>query len=211
MMKKVFALLLAAVSVLSLAACGNSGSESKGDSSADTTAAKTTEAAAETTAQPASSSAAVDISSWKWTKGELDCYNYGDCYMSFEYPESFKTCREDSSGLQYRGYYFNPGDPGATANSAPYGIYMYFNQGAFGAKRSTLEADVQGGFTECDLGGRKVLFGESKKDENTGSYTFSYYTSYYDDEYARIWFLVCDPEEDGQFRKTFEQSISFAK
>ncbi len=32
-----------------------------------------------------------------------------------------------------------------------------------------------------------------------------------DDEYARIWFLVCDPEEDGQFRKTFEQSISFAK
>ena len=35
--------------------------------------------------------------------------------------------------------------------------------------------------------------------------------SYSDDEYARIWFLVCDPELDGQFRKTFEQSISFAK
>ena len=35
--------------------------------------------------------------------------------------------------------------------------------------------------------------------------------SYSDDEYARIWFLVCDPEEVGQFRKTFEQSISFAK
>ncbi len=131
--------------------------------------------------------------------------------MSFEYPESFKTGKEDSSGLQYRGYYFNPGDSGATANSAPYGIYIYFNQGSFGAKRSTLEADVKGGFTERDLGGRKVLFGESKKDENTGSYTFSYYTAYSDDEYARIWLVVCDPEEDGQFRKTFEQSISFAK
>lgn len=60
-MKKVFALLLSAVSILSLAACGNSGSKS--ERAAETTAAQTTEAAVETTAEPASSSPAVDISS----------------------------------------------------------------------------------------------------------------------------------------------------
>lgn len=72
-------------------------------------------------------------------------------------------------------------------------------------------ADIEGGFTERVLGGRTVLFGELAKDENTGSYAFAYYVPYDDEEWARIWIILCEPEEDCAFRATFEQSMNFAK
>ena len=213
MLKKLFVLFLAAIMLASLVACGKTEPGNK-DTAADPPASDTAPAADDTSSGP-TGAAAVDISAWNWAKGELDCYGYDEkgvaCYMSYAFPDNFKTAEENSSGMQYRGYYLNPADPEANANTSPYGIYIYFNQGAFGAKRETMEADIEGGFTERELGGRTVLFGEIGFDENTGAYTFSYYTSYSDDEYARIWFMVCDPEEDGAFRKAFEESISFVK
>lgn len=215
-MKRVFAMVIITALLFSLAACSNSdkGKSAEADKNDPTVEAtqtvEETSAVQETTAD-GSDTSAVDISGWNWVKGELDCYGYNDCYMSYEYPDNFKTGTENSSGLQYRGYNFNPSDPDASANNSPYGIYVYFNQGSYGAKRETLEADIAGGFTERELGGRKVLFGALAPDPNTGVHTFSYYVQYDEEEYARIWFIVCDPEEDGAFRKAFEESISFTK
>ncbi|MBQ6165389.1 MAG: hypothetical protein IJK23_13020 [Clostridia bacterium] len=213
-MKKVFAVLLAALMILSLVACGKTGQNGKDTQNADVPVSESDQPADNSDASPVGAQT-VDVGSLNWVKGELDCYGYSekgvDCYMSFSYPDNFKTGEENSSGMQYRGYYYNPADPETNADASPYGLYIYFNQGAFGAKRETMEADIEGGFTERELGGRTVLFGEVGKDENTGAYAFSYYTSYSDDEYARIWFMVCDPEEDGAFRRAFEESISFVK
>ena len=205
-MKKLFALLLAVIMILSFAACSKSDQESSNKEKAPTANDTTNDIT-----EQHDDTAALDIGSLNWVNGELDCYGYDECYLSFKYPDVFKTGTENSSGLQYRGYYYNPKNSDATANESPYGIYIYFNQGAYGAKRETLEADIEGGFKERELGGRTVLFGEVGKDENAGAYTFSYYTAYSDDEYARIWFIVTDAEEDGEFRKTFEQSLNFNK
>ncbi len=204
-MKKILAILAAALIAVSVTACGgNSKSEPV---SAETTTAE--QPAAETTA-PAP--AIADVSSWTWVDGELDCYGYDDCYMSYKYPQEFKTSSEDSSGLQSRNYYYNPADSEANANSSPYGVYINFGQGSFGgATKSSLEGDVVGGLTEREIGGRKVLFGEYPTDVNTGAHVFGYYLAYDEEEYSRIWIILCDPEADGEFRSTFEQSISFTK
>lgn len=207
-MKRMIALLLAVLFVLSLAACSGSG-KSAGSTAADD--GSQNETAQETEAVDAAP-AAVDISGWTWVKGELDCYEYDDYYMSFEYPEQFKTSSEDSSGLQSRSYYYNPSDSEANANNSPYGIYITFGQGSFGgATKSSLEESIQGGLTERELGGRTVFFGEFPVDENTGAHSFAYYYTLDDDEWSRIWIILCDPEADGEFRKAFEQSMNFSK
>ncbi len=205
-MKKVLALCAAALMIVSLAACGNSGKDSSGSASASATEQTTV---AETTA-PAP--VTEDVASWTWTDGELDCYGYDDCYMSYKVPEKFKTSTEDISGLQSRNYYYNPSDDEANANNSPYGVYINFGQGSFGgATKSSMEGDIEGGLTERELGGRKVLFGEYPVDPNTGSHAFAYYVPYDEEEYSRIWIILCDPEEDGLFRSTFEQSMNFTK
>ena len=132
--------------------------------------------------------------------------------MSYSYPDTFKTATDAYSGLQYFGYYYNPSDSEAKPNNSPYGLYIYFGQGSDGGMtKSSLEADVKGDLQERELGGRKVLFGELSPDPNTGSHTFAYYLSYEDDDWSRIWILVSDPEADGAFRKTFEESMNFDK
>lgn len=212
-MKKVFALLIAAALIFSLAACGNSGTDNRNESNGTTAeAAQEAETVQETAAGPA----AVDISGWNWAKGELDCFGYKHLddayYLSYEYPDNFRTASESYSGLQYFGYYFNPADSEANANNSPYGLYIYFGQGSNGgATKASLEEDIEGGLTQRELGGRTVLFGEFAPDPNTGSHTFAYYLSYEDDDWSRIWILVCDPEADGAFRRTFEESMSFEK
>lgn len=222
-MKRIFTLALAAIMVMSIASCSDSDSKDSDNKKAKKSSSEATVTTEESSVEESSdtaeisseeestASADLDVSSLNWVKGELDCYGYDDCYMSFKYPDNFKTGTEDSSGMQYRGYNFNPENPESAPNDSPYGIYIYFNQGAFGAKRETLEADIEGGFKEIELGGRKVLFGSPANDPNTGSYAFSYYVQYDEDEYSRIWFIVTDPEQDGEFRKTFEESISFTK
>ena len=203
-MKRIAALLLAALMLVSFAACSGKGaSKETTTSNNETTSEQSTQA---------NEAAAVDISGWNWVDGELDCYGYDDCYLSFKYPEQFNTSSDDSSGLQTRNYYFNPSDSTANANSSPYGIYVNFGQGSFGgATKATLEETIPGGLQERELGGRTVLFGEAEPDPNTGAHAFVYYTSYSDDEWARIWIILCDPEADGAFRKAFEESMSFQK
>ncbi len=210
-MKKILALLLSSVLVISLAACSNSNKGNEANSN-DESEEKTTSETTAASGAPASA----DISAWNWVKGELDCYGYdyhgNKYYLSYNYPDNFKTSAESSSGLQHFGYYYNPSDDSATPNSSPYGLYIYFGQGSDGgATKYSLENDVEGGLIERELGGRTVLFGELAPDPNTGSHTFAYYLSYEDDGWSRIWVLVCDPEADGEFRKTFEESMSFNK
>ena len=223
-MKKILAIFAAALIAASFTACaGNSESVSAAPSAAEKSAAKQTtaeptaaeqttaeETTAEVTTEPAPAKA--DVSSWTWTKGELDCYGYNDCYMSYQVPKEFKTSSEDSSGLQSRNYYYNPDDSESNANNSPYGVYINFGQGSFGgATRTSLEGSISGELTEREIGGRKVLFGKHSVDENTGAHVFVYYVPYDEDDYSRIWIILCDPEEDGEFRSTFEQSISFTK
>ena len=221
-MKKALALCVAALMAVSFAACadkgkGGSSASSAAESSALTTSEQTTSeqttseqtTSAETTA---AAPVAADMSSWTWTENVLDCYGYNDCYMSYKVPEQFKSSSENESGLQSRSYYYNPSDSEANANSSPYGVYINFGQGSFGgATKSSTEERVTGGLTEREIGGRKVLFGEYPVDENTGSHVFAYYVPYDEDDYSRIWMILCDPEPDGEFRSTFEQSISFTK
>lgn len=210
-MKKITALLIALLLIVSLASCGNSEQGGKSEAGQKDTEAKV-QTEAQTDAPEPTQAGAADISSWTWTKGELDCYGYNDYYISYQVPEEFKTSSEDSSGLQSRGYYYNPADADADANSSPYGVYITFGQGSFGgATKSSLEETAPGGLTERELGGQKVLFGELSSDPNTGSHAFAYYLSYDEDEWSRIWIILCDPEADGEFRKTFEDSISFTK
>lgn len=206
-MKKIFAILISALLVLSLAACGNNAD--KNDADSDNTAQATQ-------TQTDGEKTKADISAWNWVKGELDCYNYSHMgtpyYLSYNYPDNFKTSSEAYSGLQNFNYYYNPSDESATPNNSPYGLYVYFGQGSNGgATKSSLEEDIGGGLVERELGGRKVLFGELPADPNTGSHTFAYYLSYEDDGWSRIWILLCDPEADGEFRRTFEESMSFDK
>lgn len=208
-MKKLFALLIAAALILSLPACGNS-ADSKSDGGDNTPAGTVQATETELTEAPA----AADISGWNWVGGELDCFGYSYLddayYLSYKYPDHFKTSSDSYSGFQYFGYNFNPSDAEATPNTSPYGLYIYFGQGSSGgATKSSLEEDIEGGLTERELGGRTVWFGELPSDPNTGSHTFAYYLSYEDDDWSRIWILVCDPEADGDFRKTFEESMSF--
>lgn len=211
-MKKLFALLIAAALILSLAACASSGVDTSGGGES---AATESAHAEESTAADANEPAVADVSGWNWVKDELDCYGYDDhgdlCYLSYEYPDNFKTASENHSGEQYRGYYFNPNDADATANNSPYGVYIYFVQGGYSATRATLEEDIEGGFEERELGGRTVLFGELAPDPYTGAHCFAYYIPYDEDEWARIWMILSDPEADGAFRKTFEESMNFTK
>ena len=206
-MKKLFAVLFSLLLLFSLAACGKT-DDSKSNANNDTN--QTTEA------QTDSKPAVADISGWNWVKGELNCYDYSyngqTYYLSYSYPDNFKTSEEAYSGLQNFNYFFNPSDESATPNNSPYGLYIHFGQGTNGgATKSSLEESIQGGFVERELGGRKVLFGELTADPNTGSHTFAYYLSYAEDDWSRIWILLCDPEHDGEFRKTFEESMSFDK
>lgn len=211
-MKKILAFLLSALLVISLAACSNSGKSNETVISNNESKEETTSETTAVTEAPAS----VDVSGWNWVKGELDCYGYAYLdnayYLSYNYPDNFKTATEARSGLQYFGYYFNPSDDSATANTSPYGLYIYFGQGSDGgATKNSLEEDVEGGLIERELGGRTVLFGELSPDPNTGSHIFAYYLSYDDEGWSRIWILVSDPEADGEFRKAFEESMSFDK
>ncbi|HCA05320.1 MAG TPA: hypothetical protein DEO32_05420 [Ruminococcaceae bacterium] len=208
-MKKIIAILLSAISVISLAACAKSNQENSAAKD-DTTQATVVETTAETKAP------SVDVSSLNWVKGELKCYDYKykekPYYLSYSYPDTFKTATESYSGFQYFGYFYNPSDNEAKPNNSPYGLYIYFGQGSNGGMtKSSLEEDAKGGLKERDLGGRKVLFAELSPDPNTGSHTFAYYLSYEEDGWSRIWILVSDPEADGEFRKTFEKSMSFDK
>lgn len=208
MKRKILSLICIAAFVLSFCACGSQKTEP-----ADTAAndASDVETQAGDTAEPVTA----DTSAWNWTQAELDCYGYStggvDCYATFAYPDVFKTAQNNDSGEQYRGFYYNPADPEATANTSPYGIYAYFMQGGYGGYRSNFEEGLEGGLQERELGGRTVLFSELAQDEITGSHTFLYYASYDEDDWARIWILVCDPEPDGAFRQAFEQSLSFTK
>ncbi|MBR0509443.1 MAG: hypothetical protein IJJ85_04940 [Clostridia bacterium] len=214
-MKKLISLIAIAIFLLTLCACG--GKAEKGDVTAVPDSGTTAEAAPDETVPDADGTEAVpapavaDVSAWNWAKGELDCFGNSECYLSFNYPDHFKTATTDESGEQYRGYFFDPSNADATANTAPYGIYVYFNQGAFGPNRDSIAESAGGNLTERELGGRTVQFGELGIDENNGSYSFAYYTSYSEDEWSRIWFIVVDPEPDGAFRSTFEQSLSFTK
>ena len=206
-MKKTLAILLSMLLLVSLAACAGSG---KGNTTAESE--PTEETVVETTA--VTEAPAVDVGSFNWVKGELDCYDYKykdkPYYLSYSYPDTFKTATDAYSGLQYFGYFYNPADSEAKPNNSPYGLYIYFGQGSDGGMtKSSLEEDVKDGLQERELGGRKVLFGELSPDPNTGSHTFAYYLSYEDDDWSRIWILVSDPEADGAFRKAFEDSMSF--
>lgn len=209
MKSRILALLFVAALLFSLCACGSA----KKDDAA--TADATTGSAEETTAEAAAEAVTADVSSWTWAKAELDCYGYDtdgvDCYLSFDYPDNFTAASSDESGEQYRGFYFNPANPDATANESPYGIYAYFMQGGYGGNKSSFEEGLQNGFQERELGGRTVLFGELPDDPVTGSHSFVYYASYSEDDWARIWVILTDPEADGAFRQTFEQSMSFSK
>ena len=208
-MKRMIALLLSLMLVVSLAACSPAPKTTRNDADDNGSSGETVQ---ETAADNTEAPVVADISSWTWVKGELDCYGYDEYYLSYEYPEQFKTSSEDSSGFQSRNYSFNPSDSEATANDSPYGIYITFGQGSFGgATKSSLEEDIQGGLTERELGGRTVFFGEFPVDENTGSHTFAYYYTMDDDEWSRIWIILCDPEADGAFRQAFEQSMNFSK
>lgn len=200
-MKKTITLLLVSVMILSLFACAGKSSEKTEPT--ETTAEETT--AAQTTAPTA------DLSSWNWLEGELDCFDYNDCFMSFKYPDIFNTGKDSSSGEQYLGYYYNPSDKSAAANNSQYGVYIYFLQGGYGPRKNTFSETAIGEVTEREIGGKVVSFCELPKDENTGSHAFAYYLQYDEDDYSRIWFILTDPEEDGAFRKTFEESISFIK
>ncbi len=187
----------------------NSGSDQQTETVTDTVTETVTETTDETEGP-----AVPDVSVWNWVKGELDCYGYKyrdqAYYLSYSHPDNFKTFSEAYSGLQYFGYCFNPADSDASPNDSPYGLYIYFGQGSDGgATKSSLEEDVPGGLTERELGGRTVLFGELSPDPNTGSHTFAYYLSYEEDGWSRIWIIVSDPESDGEFRRTFENSMSF--
>lgn len=213
-MKRIIALLTAAMIIISLAACTNSGKGNESVVNDDSNAEETT--AVQTEAQTTAAPAAVDISAWNWIKGELECYGYTDkgepCYLSYNYPDNFTVSETNESGLQSRSYNFNPADSSANANESPYGLYINFGQGTFGgAVRESLEPDVPGGLTERELGGRTVLFGAMSPDPNTGASVFAYYTAYDDEEYARIWIILTDPEPDGAFRKAFEESMNFTK
>ncbi|MBQ6336988.1 MAG: hypothetical protein IJI50_07145 [Ruminococcus sp.] len=208
-MKKILAILLSALLVISLAACAGSG-QGNTPAKSDPTEAAVAETIAETEAP------ALEISSLNWVKGELDCYGYKymdqPYYLSYSYPDSFKTATDAYSGLQYFGYFYNPADSDAKPNNSPYGLYIYFGQGSDGGMtKSSFEESVEGELQERELGGRKVLFGELSPDPNTGSHTFGYFLTYEDDGWSRIWILVSDPEADGEFRKTFEESMSFDK
>ncbi|MBQ6067700.1 MAG: hypothetical protein IJK89_12885 [Clostridia bacterium] len=209
MKTRMLALLFVAALLFSRCACGSP----KKDDAAPTDAA--TGSAEETTAEAAAEPVAADISGWTWAKAELDCYGYDtggvDCYLSFDYPDQFKAEERNDSGEQYRGYHFNPANPDATANEATYGIYAYFMQGGYGGNKSSFEETLPNGFQERELGGRTVLFGELQQDPNTGSHAFVYYASYSEDDWARIWVILTDPEADGAFRQAFEQSMSFSK
>ena len=209
-MKKLIALLTAAIMIISFAACSNSNKNSSSSKADETTAAPTE---AETTT---AASAVVDTSSWNWVDAELDCYGYkvnGElCYLSYKYPDNFTASQSNESGLQYRSYNFSPADSKVKPNESPYGIYITFGQGSFGgATKEMLEADAAGGLTERELGGRKVLFGTMPPDPNTGAKTFAYYLPFDDKEYARISIVLTDPEPNSAFRKTFEESLSFTK
>lgn len=207
-MKKIIAVLLSVLLIISLTACAGSGqgnTTTKNDSTEETV----TETTAETEAPTA-----IDVSSLNWVKGELDCYGYSShgeaYYLSYQYPENFKTATDAYSGLQYFGYYYHPSDSEAKPNDSPYGLYIYFGQGTDGGMTKTsLEEDIEGGLKERELGGRKVLFGELSPDPNTGSHTFAYYLSYEEDDWSRIWIILSDPEADGAFRRTFEESMNF--
>ena len=210
-MKKWIALLLTLTLLLSFTACMG------GTDKPDATDPDDTGASAELTenGSAADPSAAFDVGSLNWVDGELDCYGYKeqgeDCYLSFRRPESFTAVEHDNSGEQYRGYYFHPENPDATANESPYGIYAYFMQGGYGGHKAGFEESLPNGFAERELGGRTVLFGELPADENTGSHTFVYYVGYDEEDWARIWILLVEPEADGAFRQTFEQSLRFTK
>lgn len=209
-MKKILVVCMAALLLLSFAACGKT-SGKDGDAQTEAPSADTDL----TTEAEKTGAAAIDVGSLTWVKSELDCYGYStggvDCYLSFSHPDNFTESVSNNDGEQYRGYNFNPANPDATANESPYGIYAYFMQGGYGAHRDSFEETAEGGLQERELGGRKVLFGKLSKDENTGAQAFVYYTSYSDDEWARIWVILTDPEEDGAFRRTFEESLSFVK
>lgn len=211
MKHRTISLICVAALLLTLCACGTA----KKAPDAQQTAENTGTTADETTETGGDLSAAADAGGWTWTKSEMDCLGYSagdvDCYLSFERPENFKSSEEDGTGEQYRGYYFSPTDGEAGPDDSPYGIYACFMQGGYGAVKASFEEQVEGGLQERELGGRTVLFGELPADENTGSHAFIYYTSYSDDEWARIWIVLCDPEADGAFRSAFEQSLSFSK
>ncbi|MBQ7689133.1 MAG: hypothetical protein IJT27_07960, partial [Clostridia bacterium] len=157
---------------------------------------------------------AIDTSAWTWTKAELDCYGYssteaGKCYLSFDHPDNFKAVETNDSGEQYRGFFYAETDD-MTAATSPLGIYAYFMQGGYGARRGTIEESVDGGvLQEKELGGRTVLFGVNAPTEEHPTYSFTYYLPFDEDEWTRIFIVLADQEEDSAFRRQFEESMNF--
>ncbi|MBQ6165745.1 MAG: hypothetical protein IJK23_14845 [Clostridia bacterium] len=207
---RTISLICVAALLLTLCACGTAKKDPDAQPSENT---ETT--ADETTGDGGLEPVSDDVGGWTWSKCEMDCFGYDTggvtCYLSFDYPDCFKAAESTDSGEQYRGYYYNPENADATANESPYGIYAYFAQGGYSAKKDTFDEQIEGGLTERELGGRTVWFGELSPDQNTGSHAFVYYTAYSDDEWARLFVILCDPEADGAFRSTFEQSMNFMK
>lgn len=205
MSKKIIACICIICLFAGLCACKKGENKSQPDGTAADTDAETTEAA------PAE---AIDTSAWTWTKAELDCYGYssteaGKCYLSFDHPDNFKAVETNDSGEQYRGFFYAETDD-MTAATSPLGIYAYFMQGGYGARRGTIEESVDGGvLQEKELGGRTVLFGVNAPTEEHPTYSFTYYLPFDEDEWTRIFIVLADQEEDSAFRRQFEESMNF--
>ena len=137
-MKKQIALFLALLMVFALAACGKTDTGGKNETDEAATPAVSDQNADETAAELAGTDT-IDVTALTWVRSELDCYGYStggvDCYLSFDRPESFISHENNDDGEQYRGYNYNPANPDATPNESPYGIYAYFMQGGYGARK----------------------------------------------------------------------------
>lgn len=173
---------------------------------------------ANTASQPVAAAPKVDVSSWQWLPATLDCYNYtsktGPCHVDYQWPNGFRVLESNDSGEQIRTYWFNPDPSKQTQDDADYYLSLMFMQGGYGPTQSSLEPDIEGGFQTRQIGGRDVLFGKMKattKPDGSAytGYTYSYYIPYDDEGWARVWILLTDQEENGQFRQTFENSLKF--
>lgn len=167
----------------------------------------------ETKETAAQEPASVDFAQYEWVQGELDCYNHDDNYVSFAYPSSFSVRQTNESGTQSVTY-----SSGADLGEGKYYILVEFIQLGHGPNYDSLNGSIEGGFQERELAGKTLYFGEvsesykaSVGQSDSKDHVFQYLLEYGDGLESRIWIMVVDQEEDGSFRKTFEESLSFEK